>query len=252
MWAIYLNQLSEFAAFLLDRDHTLQEILDHLERVTLNILGCNSIIFFQANKDSEFFVSGKSGISKLAQKELSAVYDLNENDPVADAIRFGKTVWLSPSPQRLIKYPMLKDFPLLVDHSTFIVSPIFQSATPVSAFAIFSDKHMKANTEAEDFLKAISSIFALYFYRSELDYPTEIETKIPSTEAQSKGSNFELTDRQLKILRLIAEEKTNLEIGELIGFSEPAIRKDVIEIFSKLKCSNRSEATAIFRSFPQP
>ena len=98
---MYSTNLSEFADFLLDKDHTLQEILDHLERVTLNILGCNSIIFFQANKDSEFFVTGKSGISKLAQKELSAVYDLNENYPVADAIRFGKIVWLSPSPQRL-------------------------------------------------------------------------------------------------------------------------------------------------------
>ena len=146
---------------------------------------------------------------------------------------------------------MLKDFPLLVDHHTFIVSPIFRSATPVSAFAIFSDKHMKANIEAEDFLEAISSIFALYFYRSELGYPREIKTKISSTKTHGKGKNFELTDRQLQILRLIAEEKTNLEIGNLIGFSEPAIRKNVIEIFSKLKCSNRSEATAIFRNFPK-
>ena len=87
---MYSTNLSEFADFLSNRDHTLQEILDHLERVTLNILGCDSIIFFQANKDSEFFVIEMSGISKLAQKELSAVYDLNEIDPVADAIRLEK------------------------------------------------------------------------------------------------------------------------------------------------------------------
>lgn len=248
---IYLDEITEFADFLSDRDHALQEVLDHLERVTLNILGCDSIILFQANKDNEFQTIGKSGISKLAQNELSAAYTLSENSPVADAIRHGKIVWLNPSPQRLVKYPMLKDYPNLVDHHTLIVSPIFQSSTPVSAFAIIGDTQMEANGEAEGFLKAISSVFALYFYRSQLNSSTKAEPKIYSPKIFPKDTPSDLTDYQLKILRLIGEEKTNLEIGDFLGYSEPAIRKEVIEIFSKLKCNSRSEAAAIFRSYPK-
>lgn len=244
---MYSPYISEFSDFLATKDNTLQDILDYLERVTLNIVGCNSIIFFQASTDSEYFMAGKSGVSRLAQEELSAIYSLRENYPVSDAINKGETIWLESSPERLEKYPLLKNFPILVDHHVFIVSPIFRFSTPVSAFAIFSDTKMKANVEAEEFLTAICSIFSLYYYRTGVALPQEPKKIMNSDSNISHDESPELTGRQNLILQLISEDRTNSNISESLGYSESTIRQEIMRIFVKLGCSTRSQAAEIYR-----
>ena len=244
---MYSPYISEFSDFLASKDNTLQDILDYLERVTLNIVGCNSIIFFQASRDDEFFMAGKSGVSRLAQEELSAIYSLRENYPVSDAINKGETIWLEPSPERLEKYPLLKNFPILVDHHVFIVSPIFRFSTPVSAFAIFSDTKMKANIEAEEFLSAICSIFSLYYYRTVIAAPSKTKEYEDSSTNISANVSSELTDRQKLILRLISEDRTNSNISESLGYSESTIRQEIMRIFVKLGCNSRKECAEIYK-----
>ena len=244
---MYLPCISEFSDFLASKDNTLQDILDYLERVTLNVIGCNSIVFFQASKDSEFFMAGKSGVSKLAQEELSAIYSLREHYPVSDAINKGETIWLEPTPERLEKYPLLKNFPILVDHHVFIVSPIFRFSTPVSAFAIFSDTKMKANVDAEEFLAAISSIFSLYYYRTDVAAPSEPKIYKHSSTNILADESSELTERQKVIVRLISEDRTNSSISELLGYSESTVRQDIMRIFVKLGCTSRKECAEIYK-----
>ena len=241
------SQISEFSDFLSNKNQTLQEFLDHLERVTLNILGCDSIIFFEVDEYSELLMTGKSGVSKLAQDELRAQYNLGENGPVADAIKKGEIIWLDPSSQRLEKYPMLKDFPLLVDHHTLIVSPIFRSSTPVSAFVIISDTKMKANAEAKGFLKAISSIFSLYYYRTVVASPSEQKEFNHSSSINSVKGSSALTGRQNVILQLISEDRTNSNISEVLGYSESTIRQEIMQIFVKLGCNSRQECGEIYK-----
>ena len=245
---MYLPQISEFSDFLAAKDHTLQEILDYLQRVTLKILDCDAIINFQANEDNVYFVTGTSGISKLAQEVLSAPYNLDENRPVADAINKGEIIWLDRSPQRLEKYPTLKDFPLRIDHLTLIVFPIFRSSTPVSAFVIICHTKMKTNTEAEGFLKVISSIFALHYYQRVLASPQEPKKIVTSNSKISHNESPELTARQNVILRLVSEDRTNASISEILGYSESTIRQEIMKIFSKLGCGNRHQAAEIYKS----
>ena len=57
----------------------------------------------------------------------------------------------------------------------------------------------------------------------------------------------ELTERQQVILRLISEDRTNLVIGELLGYSESTIRQETIKIFAKLGCTGRHEAALIYK-----
>lgn len=244
---MYLPHISEFSDFLASKDNTLQDTLDYLERVTLNIIGCNSIIFFEVNTDSEFFMAGKSGISRLAQEELSSIYSLREHYPVSDAINKGETIWLEPSEERLEEYPLLKNFPVLVDHHVFIASPIFRFSTPVSAFAIFSDTKMKANVEAEDFLTAICSIFSLYYYQTAVATLSEPKKLTHSSTNISADVSSELTDRQKLILRLISEDRTNSNISEFLGYSESTIRQEIMKIFVKLGCSTRKECAEIYK-----
>ncbi len=52
----------------------------------------------------------------------------------------------------------------------------------------------------------------------------------------------ELTSRQVKIIKLIAEGMTNAEIAKVVLLSESTVRQETIRIFRILKCHSRSEA----------
>ena len=53
-----------------------------------------------------------------------------------------------------------------------------------------------------------------------------------------------LTDREVEVLRLVADGMTNREIGEALFISENTVIRHVSNIFSKTGSSNRAEATA--------
>jgi DNA-binding NarL/FixJ family response regulator len=53
-----------------------------------------------------------------------------------------------------------------------------------------------------------------------------------------------LTRRELEVLGLLRQGFTNLEIGNLLGFSERTARSHVGAIKEKLHCSHRAEAVA--------
>jgi DNA-binding CsgD family transcriptional regulator len=49
-----------------------------------------------------------------------------------------------------------------------------------------------------------------------------------------------LTDRQVQILSHIANRKPNVEIGEMMGYSESTIRQETMRIFEKLRVDGRN------------
>jgi DNA-binding NarL/FixJ family response regulator len=52
----------------------------------------------------------------------------------------------------------------------------------------------------------------------------------------------ELTTRQVKIIKLIADGMTNAEIAKVVLLSESTVRQETIRIFRTLKCHGRAEA----------
>jgi len=59
-----------------------------------------------------------------------------------------------------------------------------------------------------------------------------------------EGENHHpLTERQLEILKLVAQGATNKEIGRALDISEHTVRKHLQNIFEKLNVSSRTEAT---------
>ena len=52
----------------------------------------------------------------------------------------------------------------------------------------------------------------------------------------------DLTDREVQILRLLAQGATNQEIADELGISEKTVRNRLSEIFSKLHLNNRTQA----------
>ncbi len=57
-----------------------------------------------------------------------------------------------------------------------------------------------------------------------------------------------LTDRQIEVLRLIAEGRTNLTIALELGLSEKTVKAHVTAIFKAMNVLNRTQAAALARS----
>lgn len=51
-----------------------------------------------------------------------------------------------------------------------------------------------------------------------------------------------LTDREIDVLRLVVEGKTNQEIGKALGISEKTVEKHLMAVFEKLGVTSRTEA----------
>lgn len=72
------------------------------------------------------------------------------------------------------------------------------------------------------------------------------ERRRPKTVAERYG----LTRSQARVLELLAESKTNREIGELLGVTEGTVKIHVSAIFKALGVSNRSQALLVARGKP--
>lgn len=77
------------------------------------------------------------------------------------------------------------------------------------------------------------------------------------TETEIKESNFidlgfvqrvtdlPLTNREKEVLTHVAQGRTNKQISKLLELSPSTIRNHISNIFTKLRISNRAQATAI-------
>jgi DNA-binding NarL/FixJ family response regulator len=96
-----------------------------------------------------------------------------------------------------------------------------------------------------DSLEVVKAIRTVAAGASVLD--PEMTTKVFNqfkllSEASEKQNREGLTDRELEILRLIAEGASNREIGDKLFLSEKTIKNYVTSIFQKLQMNDRTQA----------
>jgi len=79
--------------------------------------------------------------------------------------------------------------------------------------------------------------------------PTLLAQDTASTEGQSADHGFpksgvSLTSRQIDVLRLLCEGRSNKEIGRMLGVSQKTVKVHVTAIFKALNVVNRTQAAA--------
>lgn len=89
---------------------------------------------------------------------------------------------------------------------------------------------MYQDNEIETFLQVVGDLFSMYLYRNILSSSNEPEDLKPKNTLFGKEvaePRLELIDRQLAILRLISEDRTNQSISQFLGYSESTIRQEL-------------------------
>ena len=75
--------------------------------------------------------------------------------------------------------------------------------------------------------------------------PTEPETKTVSRRAHGPAAQAGLTRREAEVLRLLAEGRSDREIGAALFIGPRTVQTHVANIFAKLGVHGRAEAAAI-------
>ena len=245
---MFVDDIGEFVEFLSIKDHSLKEILAQITLRVLAPLNASASFICEINDEHLIETLGVYGVGDGLRDKYPDLYSFNEKLPIPDAIRNRKVVWINGLPSWPDKYPSLKDKPAVDNAKTYICFPIEKSGTPVAAFGIFCNSEIEPSAEIEAFLKAIGYVLSLHLYRSK-DSTSNIINLVNQTRvkpAVAIESNV-ITDRQLLILKMMSEGRTNIVISELLGYSESTVRQETIKIFAKLGCSGREEASIIYR-----
>ena len=243
-----IEDISEFVEFLTIKDRTLDQILAQITLRVLSPLNACTTFICELNDENLIETLGVYGVGKGLKAQYPDLYSFNEKLPIPDAIRNRKVVWINGLPNWPDGYPSLKGRPPVGNSRTFICFPIEKSGTPVAAFGVFCISEIEPDSEIEAFLKSIAHLLSLYLYRNkEKVFIKEYQFNQAGSSSAVAKKNHEITDRQLLILKMISEGRTNIAISELLGYSESTIRQETIRIFAKLGCSGREEASVIYR-----
>ena len=244
---MYVERISEFISFLSLRTHTLEVVLSHLVHRVLVDIQATSIFVSSLSHRNEVEMLGQFGINPEIWQVYPQGTSVFDKYPITDAMRTRKTVWINTLPDWGQEYPLLEPYPFPGTERTFICLAIEKCATPVAVVGIFASSVIEVDGEIDAFLGTIANILSLYLYNEEKLVSSEKVLMDKSVALKTGQSNSVLTERQILILKLISENRTNIVISERLGYSESTIRQETIKIYAKLRCNGREEASNIYR-----
>lgn len=108
--------------------------------------------------------------------------------------------------------------------------------------------YMLKNSDSSQIVKAIRST-----YQGESMLQPSVATKILSefshlsekSVSRSSKTEHDLTEREIQVIQLIADGKTNKEIANTLAISEKTVKNHVRNIFQKLEVDDRTQAAMI-------
>ena len=243
---MYIKRVSEFISFLSLREHKLEDVLSHLVHRVLIDIQATSIFISSLNPRNEVEMVGQFGIDPAMWQVYPQGTSIFEKYPITDAMRNRKTTWINTLPERGDEYPLLQQQNFPGAEKSFICMAIEKCATPVAVVGIFASPVVEVDVEIDAFLGTIANLLSLYLCNRS-DLPLSPNLPQGKLVAPKKTiTNQVLSERQMLILKMISENRTNILISELLGYSESTIRQETIKIYAILGCNGREEASRIY------
>ncbi len=158
--------------------------------------------------------------------------------PICDAFTSARTVVVA-SESINEHYPLVASPTQGIDDdgpssaTRIVCVPTLWSGTPIGVLSLLQEKHDDDPDEWQ-YVDGVASAVAMWLNNQR---PTLIEhwrraAPLPHRE-------FTLSDRQRKILFMIADDLTNNEIARKLGYSIPTVKKDLQEIMRMLGTADR-------------
>ena len=228
------SRIAEFVSHLANENLTEDLICEFLTTNTLTFLNVTHVWIAEVTNRKTVRARASHGVNQKTFRQWQE-FPLEWKLPVTDALTEKRLVWIDSLPDWPEEYPLLQGVNYDAPIRTQIVIPILRFNAPVACIGIASVKQITPDDELAIFFTTIANLISLHLFRQARD-----RKKLESPNVTS------LTDRQVQILAYIAEKRTNIEIADIMGYSESTIRQETIRIFEKLQVDGRNEARKYF------
>ncbi|NTU82991.1 MAG: response regulator transcription factor, partial [Chloroflexales bacterium] len=127
-----------------------------------------------------------------------------------------------------------------------VVASFSERADVVAALQAGALGYMRKDALPRELLQAIRTV-----YQDALALPQELAVAL--TQPLPPAPDLaELTERELAVLRLLAEGRANHAIAHTLMVSDATVRSHVSSILAKLKVANRTQAALVGREHLKP
>jgi two-component system, NarL family, nitrate/nitrite response regulator NarL len=149
--------------------------------------------------------------------------------------------------------PDLADLPALMegiriwapDTRVVVIAPSLDATALGACFAAGASGYLIESISREGLKHSLGLVNA-----GENVFPSELASALSSSRFRSRGSaeirrelrELRATDREVDILRCLANGESNSVIAKRLGISETAVSADIRHILRKLRVSNRTQA----------
>jgi DNA-binding CsgD family transcriptional regulator len=230
-----MNSISELSAYLARPEVTPELLSQFLILRTLQPLDANQTFISQLHPDGMVRPIDAFGFSE-EQVNGWREFPLSEKLPITDCIRNDQLIWLADSTDWEKDYPELTKYPSELTSQTFIACSIDIHGAPAAALGILCKGQVSPNPELISFVSAVAAMVALFLSRMS-------EGRLGNIiRGEFSLNQVFLSQRQMRILTLMAQDFTNPQIAKDLGFSESTVRQETMRIYQILQVSGRKEA----------
>ena len=185
-------------------------------------------ILLEANPNITVLASGSNG------KEAVSLYRRHRPDILLMDIRMEEMDGLTASEQILQEYPDAKILLLTTfSDDEYIIKALLLGA--------------KGYLLKQDYATIVPALEAVAF--GQTVFGNEIISRIPSLMQQKESFDYhslDINDRELEIIRLIAEGLSNKEIASALFLSEGTVRNYLSSILDKLHLRDRTQVAVFY------
>jgi DNA-binding CsgD family transcriptional regulator len=237
-------------------------------------LGANGSLLHVVRKTGSLALIGSFGYP-IDQVETFKSVSLKEPLPISDAARDREPVIVNGAAEVAERYPHLSDYFRETPEASLVVHPIESKNNCKGVIGVDFSSNLSKEMYTATTLPLIASLLSVYMtdaFRGsfssiiqQVSSDGSVETQLgvigwvadspqgtPGGSQQQTNAKVDsnalgepLTDRQLQILHLMADGKTNPLIAYMLGYSESTVRHESMRIFKKLGAASRSEAVQI-------
>lgn len=119
-----------------------------------------------------------------------------------------------------------------------VFSSVSDEEVVTSAFSAGAAAYVIKTVQPEDFVSAIRQVCA-----QSVHFPATATIPAAASSARVPPEAHGLTNRELEILRLVAEGLTNTKVAQRLFVTEQTVKFHLSNIYRKLGLSNRTEAS---------
>jgi DNA-binding CsgD family transcriptional regulator len=186
----------------------------------------------QVSKSGLIDVVGSFGLSETQKSALNGVSPISEH-PLSQVLRENKPLLIKKFPNWPKEFVLKNASEIDEIYRTFFCLPIASNSTLFGTLTLFSTDILRISKQDMEFYSIIANMSILRFDSQ------HISRVLINTN--SNVSNSILNVREIGIIDLIKQGKTNAEIAKVLGYSESTIRQDTIKIYRKLGISGRQD-----------